>query len=78
MSLFRIILLGTYLAGCATLMLSIALRLGVELGDLTARGAVGFAAACFLCTLATHALAGACEKYKEQTKVPTQARSAAA
>lgn len=74
MSFLRIILLGTYLAGCAVLALSIALRLGVQLGDFTPRGAVGFAVACFLCSLATREVAAMLEKPKEQV----QARSAAA
>jgi len=78
MSFLRIILLGTYLAGCATLVLSIVLRLGVALGDFTARGAVGFAAACFLCALATREVAGILERPKEQAQVPAQARPAAA
>lgn len=76
MSFLRMILLGTYLAGCAVLALSILLRLGVELGTFTARGAVGFAAACFLCSLATREVATMLEKPKEQAQ--PQASSAAA
>ncbi len=78
MSVLRVILLGSYIAGCISLAVAICLRFEVFLMVATPEGAVRFAAACFLCSLATHALAGACEKYKEQTKVPTQARSAAA
>ena len=53
MNLLRIILLGSYLAGVAGLVFGVAIRLGLPIPDLGARGPLIFSAACFLCTLAT-------------------------
>ena len=68
MSFFRMIVLGTYLAGAAGLALGIAIRVGLPLGTLTPRGALLFAGVCFLCTLATSKVAALLEKPKEERK----------
>ncbi len=74
MSFLRIIILGSYLAGVAGLVLGVAVRVGVHLGGFSSRGAMGFSAACFLCSLATREVAALLEKPKEEDK----ARAAAA
>lgn len=68
MSLLRIILLGSYMAGVAGLVFGVAIRLGLPLSDVGARGALIFSAACFLCTLATRKVVAQMEKPKEQPK----------
>ena len=64
MSLLRIVLLGTYLSGVVGLLLGVAMRLGLDLGDVTARGALVFSVACFLCSLATREVFALLEKTK--------------
>ncbi len=68
MSFLRMILVGSYLAGAVGLFWAIALRVGLHIGDFTPRGALGFAAVCFLCTLATREVAAVIEKPKEEAK----------
>ena len=65
MSLLRIVLLGTYLSGVVGLLLGVAMRLGLDLGDVSARGALVFSVACFLCSLATGKVSAKLEKMKE-------------
>jgi len=62
MRLMHILLLGSYLAGIVGLVLGVAIRLGLPLMDLSARGALLFSTACFLCSLATRDLEGKLEK----------------
>jgi len=64
MSLLRIVLLGTYLSGVVGLLLGVAMRLGLDLGDVGARGALVFSVACFLCSLATREVSAQLEKTK--------------
>ncbi len=68
MSIWNIILLGTYLAGVVGLVLGLVIRLGLPLGAFTAAGALRFAATCFLCSLATREVAAAVQKPKEEPK----------
>ena len=65
MSFLRIVLLGTYLSGVVSLLLGVAMRLGLDLGDVSARGALVFSCACFLCTLATRKVSAQLEKMKK-------------
>lgn len=53
MSLLRMILVGSYMAGVAALLLAFAMRLGLSVVDLSPRGVLTFSIACFLCALAT-------------------------
>ena len=64
MSPMRILLLGSYLAGIVGLVLGVAIRLGLPLLGLGARGALFFSTACFLCTLATREVESKLEKPK--------------
>lgn len=65
MSLLRIVLLGAYLSGVVGLVLGVAMRLGLPIGDMSARGALVFSCACFLCTLATRKVTAQLEKRNE-------------
>ena len=53
MSLLNIVLLIAYLSGVAALALGVGIRLGLPMGDISARGALLFSGVCFLCCLAT-------------------------
>lgn len=74
MSVFRIVLLGTYLAGILGLAMAVLLRLGLSVISSEPKGALAFSGVCFLCTLATREVAAMLEKPKEEPK----ARAAAA
>ena len=66
MSLLRMILLGSYMAGVAALLLAFGMRLGLPLGNFTPRGVLIFSIACFLCALATREVAAQDEKPPKQ------------
>ena len=73
MSFLRIILIGSYVAGLAGLVLGTAIRLGLALGAATPTGALRFAMACFLCALATRAVAEALEAPRDEAKATAAA-----
>ena len=64
MSLLRMILVGSYMAGVAALLLAFGIRLGLPM-DHTPAGALTFSIACFLCTLATQKVRVLFEKPKQ-------------
>ena len=68
MSLLRMILLGTYLAGMVGLVWAVIARLGVDLPGPQPRGALVFAATCFLSTLATREITALIGGPKEPAK----------
>ena len=73
MSILRLLLLGTYIAGIVALLLGVAIRFGLPTGTLGPRGALIFAGVCFLCTLATREVAASVESPKAEPKTSSAA-----
>lgn len=68
MSFVRVILLGSYISGAVALLLGTLIRVGMPFLGASPRGALSFAAVCFLFTLATREIAAVLAAPKPEAK----------